>query len=271
MTWLETLQSLNASGTPCVMVTVAWVRGHAPRAAGAKMIVTALSIVGSIGGGNLEEVAVRKARLMLEANAREPDVLEVSLTAKAGGAFGVQCCGGEVMVLLEPVLPTRPQIAIFGAGHVGIALARILSRLPVEILLTDTRSEMLGPERFEGFSSMASLRTFAFAHPSPEFVFAELRAGALVFILTHDHGVDVQVLETALHRPDLAYIGLIGSSAKWANFQGQLKTRGFTDADFARVTTPIGVPGVKSKHPEVIAVAAAAQALGLLEISEGSA
>ena len=270
MTWLETVQAFKAKGEACVLVTVARVRGHAPRAAGAKMVVAASGVAGSIGGGNLEEVAVRRARAMLESGLREPVALEVSLTSKAGGEFGVQCCGGEVMVLLEPLQPVRPQVAIFGAGHVGLALARILSRLPVEILLSDSRPEMLEAARFEGFSGVAALRTFAFAHPSPEFVLAEVRSGGFVFVLTHDHLVDLQVLESALGRPDLAFVGLIGSGAKWSNFKGQLRARGFSDADLARVTTPIGVPGVVGKHPEVIAVAAAAQVLGMLEIGEGS-
>jgi xanthine dehydrogenase accessory factor len=260
--WLEALNACVTRGEACVIVTVASVRGHAPRAPGAKMIVSSKTISGSVGGGNLEEVA------MLEARTQTAETLELSLTERAPAEFGVQCCGGEVTILLEPVQPELTQIALFGMGHVGIALARILSRLPFELLLCDSRPEMLEASRLAELSSAANVRTFSFDHPSPEFVFAELRAGAFVFILTHDHREDIGILETALHRPDLAYVGLIGSSAKWSRFQVQLQARGFTDADFARVTTPIGVTGVRGKHPEVIAVAVAAQILERVSIPE---
>ncbi len=87
-----------------------------------------------------------------------------------------------------------------------------------------------------------------------------------MLILTHDHRQDIAILETALHRPDLGFIGLIGSSAKWSTFKHQLEARGFTHADFLRVTTPIGVPGVRGKEPEVIAIEVAAQVLQCLEL-----
>jgi xanthine dehydrogenase accessory factor len=268
MFWLEALSAFRERGEPCVMVTVASVRGHSPRSAGAKMIVARETVFGSVGGGNLEAVAVKKSRVMLENNARVPEFLEVTLTEKAVAEFGVQCCGGEVKLLLEPMIPERSQVAIFGVGHVGLALTRILSALPLELLLSDSRAQMLQSTRFTGFSSVAQIRTFNFPHPSPEFVMSELKPGAFVLILTHDHSEDIAILETALHRPDLKYIGLIGSSAKWTRFQTQLKARGFTDADLARVTTPIGVAGIRGKQPEVIAIAVAAQLLTMLEFVE---
>jgi xanthine dehydrogenase accessory factor len=270
MSWLKALSALQERGESCVMVTVASVRGHSPRASGAKMIVSKETVFGSVGGGNLEAVAVKKAQRMLETGVRVPEFLEVLLTEKAEAEFGVQCCGGEVKLLLEPMIPERSQVAIFGVGHVGLALTRILSTLPLEILLSDSRSDMLESERFTGFSSIAQIRTFSYPHPSPEFVMSELKPGAFVLILTHDHSEDIAILETALHRKDLKYVGLIGSSAKWTRFQTQLKSRGFTDADLSRVTTPIGVPRIRGKQPEVIAIAVAAQLLTMLEFVESS-
>ncbi len=232
------------------------------------MIVARDSVFGSVGGGNLEAVAVKKARVMLENGARVPEVLEVLLTEKAQAEFGVQCCGGEVVLLFEPMIPERSQVAIFGVGHVGLALTKILSALPLELLLSDSRSEMLEANRFTEFSGVAQIRTFRYPHPSPEFVMNELKPGGFVLILTHDHREDLTILETALHRADLKYIGLIGSSAKWTRFQAQLKARGFTDVDLARVTTPIGVAGIRGKQPEVIAIAVGAQLLTMLEFVE---
>jgi xanthine dehydrogenase accessory factor len=128
MDWLSALASLRAESRPGVLVTVAEVRGHAPRGPGAKMVVGLEQTWGSIGGGNLEETAVRRARELIATGARTAEVLESRLSPHARTDHGRQCCGGEVRLLLEP-FPVRPTVAIFGVGHVGFELARILSRL----------------------------------------------------------------------------------------------------------------------------------------------
>src|SRR6476620_6329087 len=130
MDWLSAVEQLRRDGLPGVLVTVIKVRGHAPRDAGAKMVVGADHSWGSVGGGNLEEVAVRRARELIAGGAVEPETQESRLNEHARNQHGRQCCGGEVTLLLEP-LPARPVIAIFGIGHVGYELARILSRLEV--------------------------------------------------------------------------------------------------------------------------------------------
>jgi xanthine dehydrogenase accessory factor len=269
VTWLETATQLRATAASFVIVTVAVVRGHAPRAAGAKMIVTLDQVTGSVGGGNLEQTCIERAHEMLRLGSRVPELLTVSLTERAGGTYGVQCCGGEVTLMLEPIQTARSQVVIFGAGHVGIALTRALSALPLEVLLIDSRLEMLEPERLTRLEGTAHLET---RHEPVlyglERVFDIVHPGASVLVMTHDHLEDLAILEAALKRADLAYIGLIGSSAKWATFTGQLRQKGFTAADLSRVTTPIGVHGVRGKQPEVIAIAVAAQLLMHLELPE---
>ncbi len=269
MTWLETASQLRDRAASFVIVTVAVVRGHAPRAPGAKMIVTLDRVSGSVGGGNLEQTAIERAHEMLRVGSRTPDLFTVSLTSLGGGTYGVQCCGGEVTLLLEPIHTQKAQVVIFGAGHVGIALTRALSSLPLEIVLIDSRAEMLEPSRLTNLEPIAHLET----RHEPilyglERVFEMVRPGANVLVMTHDHTEDIAILEAALKHPNLAYIGLIGSRAKWTTFMGQLRAKGFTDAELSRVTTPIGVPGVHSKRPEVIAIAVAAQLLMHLELPE---
>ena len=133
-----------ASAARACSSRVADVRGHAPRAAGTKMVVATEQTWGSIGGGNLEETAIARARALLEAGGREPETLTVSLNDKAHTDHGRQCCGGEVTVLLEP-LAVVPSVAIFGLGHVGLELARILSRHDVELHLADSRAAYVDP------------------------------------------------------------------------------------------------------------------------------
>ena len=96
-----------------MLVTVAEVRGHAPRDAGAKMVVAGDESWGTIGGGNLEETAVARSRTLLDAAEPAPETLVVSLSDKARSDHGRQCCGGEVTLLLEP-LAVVPAVAVFG-------------------------------------------------------------------------------------------------------------------------------------------------------------
>src|SRR3954454_852011 len=127
MEWLDAVEGLRARREAGVLVTVAAGRGHGPRDAGAKMVVAAGETWGSVGGGNLEAVAVARARELLVDPTAGPELFTASLTDKAPLAYGVQCCGGEVTVLLEP-LAVLPAVAVFGMGHVGIELARLLAR-----------------------------------------------------------------------------------------------------------------------------------------------
>src|SRR5690242_11922166 len=119
MHWITAVAALRRDREPGVLVTVVTVRGHAPREAGAKMVVGRRQCWGTIGGGNLEETAVRRARELLADSeaAAGPEMQTVDLTERAPARYGVQCCGGEVTLLYEPLRPV-PAVAIFGMGHV---------------------------------------------------------------------------------------------------------------------------------------------------------
>ena len=266
MDWLGAAQQLRHDGQPGVLVTVAEVRGHAPREAGAKMVVSRDRTWGSVGGGNLEASAVARARELIESEAGEPEMREIQLSPHARTEHGRQCCGGVVRLLLEP-LAVRPVIAVFGLGHVGYELARILSRLPVRLLLTDSRPEQLDRVRLadviDGTADVGIYHTLL-----GEQVLEQLPRGAHVVIMTHDHAEDYALCDAALRLPQpLGGIGLIGSSAKWTRFQAQLAAAGHAPETIARITCPIGLPGITGKDPAVIAVAVAAALLATLPAS----
>ena len=145
MNWREALNALHARGEAGVLVTVAAARGHTPREAGAKMLITADQTWDSVGGGNLEATAVDRARALLATGATTPDLLTLRLTDRAANDHGRQCCGGEVALLLEPMQAARAHVVVFGVGHVGLELARILSRLPLHLHLVDSRAAQLLP------------------------------------------------------------------------------------------------------------------------------
>jgi len=264
MNWLAALQHLTDHNEPGVLITVAAVRGHAPREAGAKMVVSADSSWDSVGGGNLEATAVARAHALLLAHAQIPELLTLRLTDTAPNEYGRQCCGGEVTLLLEPLATVRPHIALFGIGHVGLELALILSRLPVHLHLTDSRAAQLAPERLSGLAAGAAT-LHLHPLPIPELTLPELPAGSHVVIMTHDHAEDAALCDAVLRRSDLGFVGLIGSSVKWIRFREQLKAVGHTEAELERITTPIGLPGISGKTPAVIAVSVAAQLVQMLE------
>jgi xanthine dehydrogenase accessory factor len=262
MRWFDTLERLTRERTPCVIVTVLSVRGHAPREPGAKMLVTASNTHGTIGGGNLEIIAVERARAMLQSGDTRLSRFVQRLTHEES-VYGVQCCGGEVEVLLEVVQPARPAIAIFGFGHVGLALAKVMSLFDVELWLVDSRADMLEPERLERLHLDAAV-VRVFHEPVLDSVARALPSGAHALVMTHDHAEDLHVLKALLSRDDLGFIGLIGSTAKWTRFKRKLLEGGVSQDALARVTTPIGLAGVPGKAPEAIAVAVAAQLVGVL-------
>ena len=103
MTWMDTAAELRTARVPAVLITLAAVRGHAPREAGAKMIATADDLFGTIGGGNLEMTALTRARELLAERQATPEMLTLRLNDKAPAKYGRQCCGGEVTMLFEPL------------------------------------------------------------------------------------------------------------------------------------------------------------------------
>jgi xanthine dehydrogenase accessory factor len=269
MDWLDALQDLRTRRVPAVVVTMALVRGHAPRNGGAKMVVSPDDVFGTIGGGNLEATAIDRARAMLASGSAEPELLTLTLSDKATTEYGVQCCGGEVTMMLEP-MRVVPAVAIFGVGHVGLELARILSRHEIDLHLIDSRTEMLAPERVgepgrDGVFADAVARVRVTHSPVPEAALMTLPADAHVLVMTHDHVEDLAVVDQSLRTDGVRSIGLIGSSSKWARFRKKLAELGHSETDLARVTTPIGVPEVSGKQPAVIAVSVAARILQLID------
>lgn len=249
---------------PVLLICVTQTQGSAPREVGAWMAVSADHVIGSIGGGHLEFDAIIQARAVLKGAAFPTEPQRVALGPSMG-----QCCGGVVYLryeLLGPQdaaglaqrlqTPAAP-VALFGGGHVGQAIARQLAHLPFALHWIDSRDEIFPAD------TALNIRC---EHSDPvQAAVTDIAPGSSVLIMSFSHAEDLEILAQCLQRArqqdDLPYIGLIGSKSKWATFRHRLEARGFAEEDFARVTSPIGVPGVAGKQPEVIAVAVAAQLL----------
>lgn len=254
------------------LVKVTSAKGSTPREQGAWMLVAAKRIFGTIGGGQLEYMAIDKARQMM----RTPSfrkmgavVLDIPLGPEIG-----QCCGGRVglavrivdRVLAKELLAAhqaeqaaRPTVYVFGGGHVGRALSAALQLLPLHCVVVETREEELKglPEGVEARLTVV-----------PEEVVREAPAGSAFLILTHDHALDFLIVAEALKRTDAAYVGMIGSKTKKATFRSwYLKNADGSEAEFARLISPIGGDGVNDKRPAVIAALAAAEVMAAFAYS----
>ncbi len=263
MQWLAAVERLRRERHPGVLVTLVSVRGHSPREAGAKMVVATTSTWDSIGGGNLEATAVARARTMLAEGVTVPEQLTLSLTDRAPSEHGQQCCGGEVAILLEP-LAVVPAVAVFGVGHVGLELARVLARHDIELHLVDSRADQVSRQRLSVLDDSVA-RVHVHHAPVPELVLGQVPTGTHVLVMTHDHAEDAALCDSALRCGHLASIGLIGSSAKWRRFQQRLAAEGHSTTEIDRITTPIGLPEIEGKDPATIALSVAADLVRVFE------
>lgn len=149
------------------------------------------------------------------------------------------------------------KIALFGGGHVGKALVNVLGALPCTVHWVDSRDEIFPTDVPANTQCEHSAPVHAAVN--------DIAAGSHVLIMSFSHAEDLDVVAQCLLRlraaNDLPFIGLIGSKTKWATFRHRLADRGFAADEIARITCPIGLPGVQGKEPEVIAVGVAAQLL----------
>ncbi|WP_420405846.1 xanthine dehydrogenase accessory protein XdhC [Nisaea sp.] len=249
---------------PAVRLELVSARGSTPREVGTVMYVSADRTEGTIGGGRLEFIAIEAAREMLSTGAGESQ-LEIPLGPEIG-----QCCGGYVVISLlrldagmlareavrrDEARRDRPAIYIFGAGHVGRALAAATSLLPVPTVLVDEREEQL---------ALCHAPVEQRLTPLPEAEVRRAPPGSAFVVLTHDHALDFIVVAEALMRGDAAYVGMIGSKTKRASFERWCEKSSAPVGDTAPLVCPIGSGGSGDKRPEVIAAFVAAEVIARL-------
>jgi xanthine dehydrogenase accessory factor len=260
----QNAESFFARHEKCVLVRVAAAKGSTPRERGAFMLVAANGTYGTVGGGQMEYAAIDKARHMLISG--EPiTTLEMALGPEIG-----QCCGGRIalafklmgdesknaLVLVEAAeRHAYPNVHIFGAGHVGNALARAFALLPLTVKLIDNRQSELGAAPGGVAKHLAAM---------PEQLVRTAPPGSAFLVLTHDHALDFLIVREALARADASYVGMIGSKSKRATFEHWYLREGGSAEALSRLVSPIGGSSVKDKRPAVIAALAAAEVIAAL-------
>ncbi len=266
LNWFDAIQHCQQSGNGYVIATIINTQGSTPRDGGSKMVITTDNTYDTIGGGQLEFEAIAQARAFLAAGTVTEPLRRYALGPSLG-----QCCGGVVHLRYEwlgaeHIAGLRERlaneqgllpVALFGGGHVGRAIVELLGRLPARVQWVDSRDEIFPADVPDNIAA---------EHSDPvQAAVQDLAPGSKVLIMSFSHAEDLDIVAACLlrrrERDDLPFIGLIGSRSKWASFRQRLEARGFTAAELAGVTCPIGVPGIAGKQPEVIAVAVVAQLL----------
>jgi xanthine dehydrogenase accessory factor len=243
----EALRLLE-SHQPFVRASVVKTTGSVPGKLGASMLVRADgSTLGTVGGAALEERV--KALAAATFGSRAGDLHHFDLRAWTPGGLP-SLCGGSVEIALEYVA-ARPNLLLWGGGHVAAALAALLPTLEYDYSVADDRPEWVGAERF----STADRREVV----SPERVWDVFEPATFthVFLLGYDAMKDLEVLARSVDRFPNA-IGLIASSAKREHMYSLLRARGVSREALARIRSPVGL-AIGAESPAEIAVSIVAE------------
>lgn len=240
------------SGILCILVAQ---EGSSPRHSGASMWVRHDgSIEGTIGGGAMEYACIEHARSMLsqgiETSFKRFDLAEaLTGVCPEGGA-----CGGSAQVYFERVGP-RDEIVIFGAGHVGKALAHLATATGYRVTVWDERAEYANEENIPWARNVAC--------PLDEFLSEHftMHKGVYAVVVTRGHTMDYEVMK-GLQGHEAAYIGVIGSRSKIKFVEGKLRKEGVSEAHMDRMYRPIGLP-IGAETPEEIAVSILSEIIAL--------
>jgi len=253
----EAILDAQRSGQPAALATVIRARGSVPRHETSKMLVLADGrIVGTVGGGELENRTIEEARQVMREGAAR--IVTHSLVDPSRGDAGV--CGGEVEVFIEPITPPAT-LLIIGAGHVGKALAHLAHWMGYRVVVTDDRAELCARD---------------FIPDADEFVVGPVAEALQKIRVDHQTYVacvargylyDVDALPILLQSP-APYIGVIGSKRRWVMAVKDLRAKGISDEALARVRAPIGLE-IQAETPEEIAVSIMAEMVLLRRGGEG--
>ena len=256
---LEALVEEIRAGRRAVLATIVRASGSTPRTVGARMLVREDGTqTGTIGGGAFEAMVTQDARLLLDGG-ETPVVKRYVFTESGPDALGM-ACGGTAEVLLE-ASSAGPRLIVFGAGHVGLATARLAATVGFACEIVDDR---------EAFCEAAAKTGVGKVHRCDagyERGVPEAGPRDFVAVVTRCHRTDRLALRRVLGRP-LAYVGLIGSRRKrTVIFRELVAADGITEDDLAPVRCPIGLP-IGGESPEEIAVSIVAE---MLQVRHGRA
>ena len=163
-------------------------------------------------------------------------------------------------LLTETIAPRDFAVVLFGAGHVGAALVRVLGTLQCHVRWVDERDAQFPPPELLQASNVT-----IDPNDAPDEAIDQAAPQTYFIVMTHNHTLDLELAERILRRGDFAFFGMIGSHSKRKQFEHRLAARGIDPVQIARMKCPLGVDGIDDKSPEIIAISAAAQVLQAVE------
>jgi xanthine dehydrogenase accessory factor len=239
-----------------------WLASLGKRLAAGMSTVRTVSFGASHDGAAIEPVMLSEPEPGFDA----PDCLlwttpaeGLSGHAGAGAGAGV----GERALLTETIAPHEFPVVVFGAGHIGAALVRVLGTLPCRVRWVDARDAAFPAPQTLAASDIANLQIDVTDAPHEAIDTAAPNTSFIV--MTHDHARDLALAERILRRADYLFFGMIGSHTKRKQFEHRLAASGIDPLQIARMHCPLGVEGIDDKTPEVIAISAAAQLLQAID------
>ncbi|SFC68517.1 xanthine dehydrogenase accessory protein XdhC [Pseudoalteromonas denitrificans] len=250
--WIDAVKELSTKGEAYIIVTILGVQGSAPRNSGTKMVVSQNAVFDTIGGGHLEHKATKIALEFLAKGEQAQHLEHFPLGPKLG-----QCCGGTTSILFESFVSSHINIMLFGAGHVGHAIAPMLAGLPVKLFWVDEREEL--------FPKIVATNTQHLVCDNPVDEVVNMPANSYYLVLTHNHQRDFDICSAVLKRNDFTYLGLIGSDTKWKRFQHRFEHRGFAKEQVKKIVCPVGLSNVQGKLPMEVAVSIVGEIITLYQ------
>lgn len=194
---------------------------------------------------------------------RQGGTLARTLAAGMPGSDWVLATAGEPSAMLQGGIEDwhwqqrcrawRMELTLFGAGHVGQALVRVLAGSDIRIRWIDPRED--------AFAGPLPDNVVAVVSDDPVEEVARAAPGSAYLVMTHRHDLDLELAWHILRRDDVRAFGLIGSASKRTRFEHRLAARGIAPERLAAMVCPIGLPGITAKDPASIAIAVAAQLL----------
>lgn len=246
---LRALADLPQNGAAAALCTIIQAKGSTPRKAGAKMLVYADgSIVGTIGGGEIEGRVIEEAVDSIQTG--ETKILPFDLIDPQKGDPGI--CGGTQEVFIDPL--KQPQdLVVVGGGHVGRAVIHLGKWLGFRVILSDDREQFCSPENAPGADAYIHCnldelpKKYSFTPQS------------VIVMATRNNQVDIEGLPELLNTPS-GYIGVISSRRRWKLTREELLEAGIEEEELDRIQAPIGLD-IKAETPEEIALSILAEVI----------
>ena len=243
----QELANIAVKGERAVLATVISSQGSAPRKAGAKMVIKGDgTLVGSIGGGNVEQAVQEKAIAVMKSG--EPQIMHFDLTGSGEEAWMI--CGGQMDVFLEPILPAET-LYLFGAGHLSQSTAAMAKMLGLRVVVIDPRPDYNNNDRFPNADSLVV--------EEYDNAFSKLNVdeNSYIVIYTPGHVSDEKCLQFAAGTA-AKYVGMIGSKKKVKEIKERLRKKGVSQQQLDGIHAPIGLE-INAQTPEEIAVSILAE------------